>query len=649
MQLSIVIVNYNVRYFLEQVLLSIEQARQGISLEVFVVDNASQDGSVEMLSTQFPYVSVISNSQNLGFAKANNQAIKKTKGEYILLLNPDTVINEDTLVKCIGFMEEHPNAGGLGVKMIDGSGRFLPESKRGLPTPFVAFCKTFGLSNLFPQSKIFNHYHLGYLDKSKTHEVEVLAGAFMFLRKTVLNEIGLLDEAFFMYGEDIDLSYRILKGGYKNYYYPETTILHYKGESTKKGSLNYVKTFYQAMVIFAKKHFSTRYAGIYIVLINLAIYFRGGLTIIVNFFKKIYLPLLDFIFILLGLYLLKDLWANYYFKNPDYYRDVRTWINFPIYASVWITSIFFSGGYDFPFNLRRLLRGLFVGTIVLAAIYGFLNTSLRFSRALILLGSLFAFFSTFSLRSLIHFVQFQNPFFIKKRIQNILIVGSILECQRVHQLLNNLTVDSEIIGYIAPQQSLIKVEHLSSIENLEDLCTLYKVSELIFCSKDVSNDTIMNWMSKLGSKIRYRIVPKESISIIGSQSKNAEGEVYTLEVQFNIIHPIQKRNKRLLDIFISFLVICLLPLLFFRIPNIKTVLKNSFQIILGKISWVGYAENRDQKLPFLKKGVFSPLDGLENDNLSRELASRLNLIYARDYHLQKDIQIILKNWRFLGK
>ncbi|MFM7216761.1 MAG: glycosyltransferase family 2 protein, partial [Bacteroidota bacterium] len=272
MKLSVVIVNYNVKYFLEQCLRSAERACQGLEAEIFVVDNNSVDGSVEMVAEKFPKVKVIANKNNTGFSKANNQAIRISKGEYVLLLNPDTVVEEDTFRKTVAFMDEHADAGGLGVKMIDGSGKFLPESKRGLPTPEVAFYKIFGLSLLFPTSKRFGRYHLGYLDKDDVHKVDVLAGAFMLLRSSVLDKIGLLDEDFFMYGEDIDLSYRITKAGFSNYYFPHTSIIHYKGESTKKSSVNYVFVFYNAMVIFARKHFSPTNASTFSFFIRLAIY-----------------------------------------------------------------------------------------------------------------------------------------------------------------------------------------------------------------------------------------------------------------------------------------------------------------------------------------------------------------------------------------
>ncbi|PSR01261.1 MAG: glycosyl transferase family 2, partial [Bacteroidetes bacterium SW_11_45_7] len=275
-RLSIIIVNYNVKYFLEQALHSVRNATKTINAEVIVVDNCSSDGSQEIVQQKFPEVQLIANRTNRGFASANNQGIKASKGEYVLLLNPDTVVEEDTFEKTLAFMDDHPDAGALGVKMLDGRGNFLPESKRAFPTPAVSFYKIFGLSALFPHSRVFSRYHLGYLDNDTTQEVEVLAGAFMLIRRKVLEEVGSLDETYFMYGEDIDLSYRIQQAGYKNYYFPGTRIIHYKGESTKKGSLNYVRMFYNAMIIFARKHFSSGKATLYSNLIKAAITFRAA-------------------------------------------------------------------------------------------------------------------------------------------------------------------------------------------------------------------------------------------------------------------------------------------------------------------------------------------------------------------------------------
>lgn len=253
--LSIIIVNYNVKHYLEQCLDSICKSAQGLQVETIVVDNNSSDGSVAYLRDRFPWVVFIENKTNGGFAKANNQGIRQAKGRYVMLLNPDTIITERTLADCIQFMDQHPEAGGLGVKMLKCDGSFAYESRRGIPTPFVAFCKMSGLGTLFPRSRTFGRYYMRYLDINSTEKIDIISGACMFIRRTALDKSGLLDEDFFMYGEDIDLSYRLLKTGMDNYYLP-TRILHYKGESTQKSSYRYVYNFYNAMLIFFRKHFS---------------------------------------------------------------------------------------------------------------------------------------------------------------------------------------------------------------------------------------------------------------------------------------------------------------------------------------------------------------------------------------------------------
>ncbi len=272
--LSIVIVNYNVCGFLEQCLLSLADAVKEIPHEIFVVDNASTDGSDTYIPRRFPQVKYIYNTGNVGFARANNQAMALSSGRYVLLLNPDTVVGESVLSEACRFLDDHPDAGALGVKMLDGDGRFLPESKRGFPSPWVSFCKIFGLAKIFPRSPRFGRYHLRYLDENEINRVDVLSGAFMLLRRSTLDRCGLLDEQFFMYGEDIDLSYRMTLTGRHNYYLP-LRIIHYKGESTKTESLRYVRIFYQAMLIFLRKHYP-HYKFFAQFSIRLAIYLRAS-------------------------------------------------------------------------------------------------------------------------------------------------------------------------------------------------------------------------------------------------------------------------------------------------------------------------------------------------------------------------------------
>ena len=274
MKVSVIIVNYKVKYYLAQCLHSVFRALEGIDGEVIVVDNDSQDDSISYARELYPQVTFIENKENVGFARANNMAIRQSKGEYVVLLNPDTVVNEHLLVDCISLLDARPDIGATGVRMLNENGTFAPESRRGVPTPFTAFCKMVGLTKLFPKSRLFGRYYMKYLDEYAATPIEIISGACMFIRKSVLDECGLLDEDFFMYGEDIDLSYRMLKTGKLNYYVP-TRIMHYKGESTHKNTFRYVYVFYEAMYIFFRKHYAS-YNWALSSPIRSAIYFKGA-------------------------------------------------------------------------------------------------------------------------------------------------------------------------------------------------------------------------------------------------------------------------------------------------------------------------------------------------------------------------------------
>lgn len=262
LKLSVIIVNYNVKYYLDQCIRSVLRAFEEMNTpaEIIVVDNHSADGSVDYLEQRypqklFPMVRFVRSAHNLGFARANNIAIRQSRGEYVLLLNPDTIMGEDALKASVDFMDVHEDAGAVGVRMLGAQGRRAMESRRGLPTPMVSFFKMLGFCNRWPHHRLFGKYYMGYLPWDEPSQIEVVSGAYCMLRRKALDEVGLLDEDFFMYGEDIDLSYRVLKGGYHNYYLP-VDILHYKGESTQKSSFRYVHVFYEAMLIFFRKHYS---------------------------------------------------------------------------------------------------------------------------------------------------------------------------------------------------------------------------------------------------------------------------------------------------------------------------------------------------------------------------------------------------------
>lgn len=648
LKLSVIIVNYNVKYFLEQSLLSVEKAIDGLDADVYVVDNNSADGSVEMVQRQFPWVKLIANKDNPGFSIANNQAIRDSKAEYVLLLNPDTLVEEDTFRKCIAFMDANPDTGGLGVRMIDGAGLFLPESKRGFPSPLVAFSKTFGLSTLFPKSKIFNKYHLGYLSEWETAEIDVLSGAYMFMRKEALDKVGLLDETFFMYGEDIDLSYRITLGGYKNVYFPETTIIHYKGESTKKGSLNYVKAFYQAMIIFAKKHFKGGQAKGFVALIQVAIYFKAFLTLVSNFFNRFGSVMIDALIGYTGLLLVEDFWSNYHFNNPDYFSSLYRKVNYPLYVLFWIVSAYFSGAYDKPAKLRRLVRGILFGSLFLTAAYGLLPVDWRPSRAIILLGASWMLLGSVGIRLIRHFIKYRNFRMGSSKDSRMIIVGSVAESTRVKAMLHQVGARKNILGLVSPLKEESELS-LGRIEKLEELVRIYKVEELIFCSSDISSTSITGYMTRLGNALEYKIVPKESSSIIGSSSKNSSGEVYTVDIRFNIDAPIHRRNKRLFDIVFSGLLLILAPILMPFQESPFKMIQNCLSVLFGKKTWVGYTDIKNDAFPKIKRSVLNNADVLPVLELDKETKYRLDFLYAKDYEIEDDINIMLKAWKKYGK
>jgi GT2 family glycosyltransferase len=649
-KLSVIIVNYNVKFFLEQTLLSVRKACDGIAHEIFVVDNHSADGSAAVIRNKFPEIKLIENKENTGFAKANNQAIKLASGEYILLLNPDTVVEEDTFQKCVSFMDSHSDAGALGVKMVDGKGKFLPESKRAFPSPEVAFYKAFGLSSLFPHSKIFGKYHLGYLNENEMHEVEVLAGAFMFIRKKVLDETGLLDEDFFMYGEDVDLSYRIIKAGYKNYYFPGARIIHYKGESTKKGSLNYVKMFYQAMIIFTRKHISGGSRGSLILFLKIAIYLRALFAIISRTFKNIALPIWDAVSIYLCIWLFISYWLHVVkVEEGTIYPNFYLFGIVPAYILLWIISIYFSGGYDADAKPWRVIRGLLVGTIILAAIYGFLPETLRFSRAIILFGFFAGLVCTMLGRIILHFLKYKNIRLGESGEKRTVIVGQNEEVKRVLSLLQLSRAKLDYLGFVNGI-SESDSNYLGPLEQLNDICRIYKVQEIIFCSKNISSQQIISWMTGIGAELDYKIVPEDSMSVIGSNSKDLQGELYTIDIRLNIATHSGIRNKRIFDVLAALKFFVLSPVLIFIIKEKTGLFKNIFSVLSGNKTWIGYAPSANQKtLPLIKKGILSPLDEWKTNSFNDATISRLNYLYAKDYTAVKDLMIVWKAMRSLGR
>lgn len=614
-------------------------AIENLEAEVFIVDNNSVDGSVEMVKEKFPQFTLIESGANLGFSKGNNLALRQAKGEYVLLLNPDTFVEEDTLSKCCDFMDAHPDAGGLGCYMVDGSGEFLAESKRGLPTPSVAFYKVSGLASLFPKSERFGKYHLGNLDKNETHEIEVLAGAFMLMRQETLDKVGLLDEDYFMYGEDIDLSYRITQGGYKNYYYPEAKIIHYKGESTKRTSVNYVFVFYNAMIIFAKKHFSKKNAKLFSFVIYIAIYLKAGLDLLVNFIKTSFPVFIDAALIFGAMYSLKHFWVtNYKPVTVDYPEEFIT-IAVPIYVLIWLLSNHFNGGNDKPTELWKVLRGVIIGTVLISAGTNFFD-AYRFSKALILIGGLSTFFILSTTRWIAHFIQNKTWRLSKANPKRVAIIGESEEANRVQELLNSMNANVQIVGFVSQEKAKHKGENeIGQLANLNEIIKIHQIEELIFCFKDISANKIIELMVDLNTSVGYKIVADNSNFVIGSDSKDKQGDLYTIDIKLNISEKSNIRNKRVFDVFFSAFYLLCSPILVWFVKQKSNSISNALQVLFGKSTWVGYKDVFDVSLPKIKKGIISPEEAGKGIS---------DYSYAKDYSVFMDVQVIWSSFGLLG-
>lgn len=618
----------------------------GIKAEVIVIDNHSTDGSIPYLRPKFPCVKFIINTQNTGFAKACNEGLQYASGEYILFLNPDTLLAEDTLLKSLSFFETHPDAGALGVRMIDGAGRFLKESKRSFPSPLTSLFKLFGLARLFPQSKLFGRYHLGYLNAYQNHEVDVLAGAYLMTKKKIVNEVGSFDELFFMYGEDVDLSYRIQKAGYKNYYLSETEIIHFKGESTKRGSLNYVRLFYKAMSLFVKKHYGGTKAGLFNVSIQFAIWVRAALSAVAKGIKWIGLPALDAVFILLSFWLMKGIWSNY-IRTDIIYSNQLLLIAFPAFTLVYLIVAYYTGLYDKYYRQARLIRSTVIATLLLLALYALLPEGYRFSRGIVVFGALLAF----GFISIVRYIMVQAKLLQTASDNNskpyILIVGSLLEYKAVQRLLQQHRLHHALIGRIAVDDN--DTETVGHIDNLSTIIRAANAQEIIFCTDTLSYKTIITLIQTISTPVRMRFHAIGSHSIVGSDSSTSAGEAIAVEPAFAIVQAANRRLKRLIDVVIAILSLLLFPITIWLVKRPIPFFKNCMAVVANKKTWVGYITHHHQ-LPQLKPSVLAA-NGIAQSKeqlLPVKNLQKMDRWYAQHYQPFTDIKVIIKNYPHLG-
>jgi len=622
----------------------LQKAVINIQAEIWVVDNASTDGSIEYLSPKFPSVKFIANTTNAGFAKANNKALNLCSGRWVLFLNPDTILPEDCLVKCIFFMEAKDQAGGLGIRMINGTGRFLPESKRSFPSPLTAFYKSVGLSWLFPASKVFSKYSLVYLDQHKNHEVDVLAGAFLMARRKLLVELKGFDEDFFMYGEDIDLSYRIQKSGFKNFYFSESTIIHFKGESTRKGSLNYVKMFYSAMSIFVKKHYSGTSASIFTFFIQVAIWLKASVIAGLNGILKIGLPLIDVLLIYAAFNLITSMWVKMV-RHGQSFMDSLVNISLPFFTVLFMIAATLAGIYDRRYKPLKAFYAAFTAIIVLLAAYSLLPEKFRFSKGVVLFGGFTAMVFIIAFRSiLLKWRLVEDKDELGKQRQT-LIVGTEEEFIEVKDLFVKAGLQERIMGRIAVNES--KKKSIGTLDELPTIVRSLRLREIVFCEGFLTYERIIELLQKVPDTISARFHAHGTGSIVGSDSKNTAGEIVADNSNFNISDPYERRMKRVTDVACSLLIWLTFPV-FLLLAGYKSLV-NAFYVLLGKKTWVGYSKYRNG-LPSIPKGVIPIGRSAEKDSgqLTEQTVLKVDFWYAKNYHWTEDLRIILKSYNKLG-
>ena len=650
MDLSIIIVNYNVKEFLQNLLHSIDKALQNLSSEIIVVDNASDDGSVEWIKSKFPSVKLIENKTNLGFGKANNQALKIAEGKYLLLINPDAIVSEDTFTKMIHFLEGQKDAGLAGCKILNPDGSLQLACRRSFPGPWTSFCKVTGLSNFFPNSKMFARYNLTYLNENQTYEVDAISGSFMMLKRVVYEKLGGFDEQFFMYGEDLDLCYRVQKAGYKVFYVHTTQVIHYKGESTKRSSMDETKIFYNAMHLFVKKHFSSSF--LVELILRSAIGFRKLFAFLGKRKLIFFSIILDFIFFNISLFIAEKIyigmttWVG--FNKPDYL------IVFTIPAVIHIITASLIGVYKREvFSVLRNFGAIILSFIILTSITFFFKVY-AYSRAVVVL-------SYFLLLIILTMWRVVLKLFFKVGVKldgtinkRTLVVGVDDRAVEIAKKLKAQKKDIyNFIGFIGKSHSdvgkkLEGFEVAGSLQNFGKVIKEKQINEVIFSSQDLPYGEMMSLVSASPyNSVEFKISGDDLSYAVGKTSVSMLDNIPLIELHYNISNPRLKTIKYLFDFLLAVPVLFLIyPFIYFssKLSKKESAFKNFIlgipSVLLGKRSFVGPKSANSNLGMFIGKTGLTGFWYIEDEE--NEANDKLDIYYAKNQNVWLDLEILGK-------
>ena len=647
--LSVIIVNYNVKDFLQSLLLSLNKALKNISHEIIIVDNASTDGSVELIKNNFQNITLIANKENLGFSRANNQGLKNSNGKYLLLINPDTIVSEDTISEMINFFKNNPGTGLAGCKILNPDGSLQLACRRSFPGPWTSFCKVTGLSSLFPKSKIFARYNLTYLDENRSYEVDAVSGSFMMFTREVYEKIGGLDEEYFMYGEDLDFCYRIQKVGYKIFYVHNTKIIHYKGESTKRSTLDETRIFYNAMHLFVKKHFSTSLLVEFI--LRSAILFRGFISFLGKYKLIVFAIFLDALCFEISL-----------FSAEKYYMGQKKWLGFPAESLIYIYTIpiliqFFVSAVSGVYKKNKLsifknIVSIIIGFLIITSLTFFFK-QFAYSRAVVLITYSIFFILVILWRMIFRIFSKTGILNDEIKQRRILIVGTDDFSTNISEKIESNSIKlNKVIGLIGNTfseigKSISNYKIIGSIENIKKVIRDEKINEVVFSTSNLSYFQIMNIVSDCKNiGVEFKLVSKNLDYIVGKTSVEMLDDVPIIELSYNINQFPHKQIKILFDYFLGFII------LFFIYPFIYLIFNNRKQkselvkmllkvpsVFTGKISFVGpkIISGNDSGFNKGKQGI----TGLWfTDSDEKNNSEKLDIFYSRNQNIWLDLDII---------